>query len=90
MGQRGCVYVKIFSFCKEKSVIKQECLTIVVSVMDPKLLMKMLQVTLTGGPDRSRQTLWTCLNLMFTKSTKQSAETPRQQVSHRASSLFAL
>lgn len=29
-------------------------LTIVVSVMDPKLLMKMLQVTLTGGPDRSR------------------------------------
>lgn len=25
----------------------------VVSVMDPKLLMKMLQVTLTGGPGRS-------------------------------------
>lgn len=31
-----------------------EILTMVVSVMDPKLLMKMLQVTLTGGPDRSR------------------------------------
>lgn len=32
---------------------KKENLTMVVSVMDPKLLMKMLQVTLTGGPGRS-------------------------------------
>lgn len=29
------------------------CLTIVVSVMDPKLLMKILQVTFTGGPKRT-------------------------------------
>lgn len=29
-------------------------LTMVVSVMEPKLLMKMLHVTLTGGPGRSR------------------------------------
>lgn len=34
---------------------KQENLTIVVSVMEPKLLMKMLQVTLTGGPGGSRR-----------------------------------
>lgn len=27
-------------------------LTIVVSVMDPKLLMKILQVTFTGGPEK--------------------------------------
>lgn len=29
-------------------------LTIVVSAMDPKLLMKMLQVTFTGGPAEER------------------------------------
>lgn len=34
---------------------KQENLTMVVSVMEPKLLMKMLQVTLTGGPGGSRR-----------------------------------
>lgn len=34
---------------------KQERLTMVVSVMEPKLLMKMLQVTLTGGPGGSRR-----------------------------------
>lgn len=30
-------------------------LTIVVSVMDPKLLMKMLQVTFTGGPEERKK-----------------------------------
>lgn len=29
----------------------QDVLTMVVSVMDPKLLMKILQVTFTGGPE---------------------------------------
>lgn len=35
----------------------QVVLTMVVSVMDPKLLMKILHVTFTGGPeDRTKQT----------------------------------
>jgi len=37
--------------------------TIVVSVMDPKLLMKILQVTFTGGPVEIEERSFLCLDL---------------------------
>lgn len=39
-------------------------LTMVVSVMEPKLLMKMLQVTFTGGPVKSRMEVNTKTKLL--------------------------
>lgn len=43
-------------FLKE-DISSRQVLTIVVSVMDPKLLMKILQVTFTGGPEGTRNRL---------------------------------
>lgn len=46
----------------------------VVSVMEPKLLMKMLQVTLTGGPGRSRRP---SVRLVFIDMAADTDETTR-------------
>lgn len=42
---------KYFKYARLTRETSEHRLTIVVSVMDPKLLMKMLQVTFTGGPE---------------------------------------
>lgn len=40
---------------------KRQFLTIVVSVTEPKLLMKILQVTFTGGPEDKNTVDWSYL-----------------------------
>lgn len=58
-GRKGLLFGGFLSFALEREQEAGRCLTMVVSVTEPKLLMKMLQVTFTGGPEDSKaQPYW--------------------------------
>lgn len=58
-GKTGLLSGGLLPFTLERKWGAWRCFTMVVSVTEPKLLMKMLQVTFTGGPKGSKaQPYW--------------------------------
>lgn len=53
-GETGLLSGGLLPFTLERKGGAWRCFTMVVSVTEPKLLMKMLQVTFTGGPKGSK------------------------------------
>lgn len=57
-GRKGLLSGRLLPFTVEWKQGTGRLLTMVVSVTEPKLLMKMLQVTFTGGPKGSKAQLY--------------------------------